>query len=266
MKKIYSKNPVRYFEFGQTIIETMSAIFILIMGVTSALGLAIYANSSSTMITKQIIATGLAREGVEAIKNMRDTNWLKQGAIDKNCYNYASSTPAGIGPVPATCPGSTLTASCCYRNWLTEPGCGGNGNDKGYCLSPGAVPAQVNRTVRIEKNATLKNWIISSPGATPLYQYNLSDWSVAGFLGLYKDLNSAGYVPSGYYRQITLSTLGTNSSGLYNPNIFSGVGPRLEVTSRVWWTDKRCPATAVWPGYGKCSVEIKGYLTNWKNY
>lgn len=256
----------KYFESGQTLIETMSAVFILIMGVTSALGLAIYANSSSTMITKQIIATGLAREGVESVKNMRDVNWLKQLAIDKDCYNYASSTPGGIGPAPATCPGSPMTATCCYRKWLEEPGCAGEGNDKGFCIRPGVPPTEKNYSLRIQEDPSKKNWTLSFPGDTTLYLYNGSDWDALAFDGLYKDSNSPGYSPSGFYRQITLSTLGSNSTGLYDPGSFSGLGPRLEVTSRVWWTDKKCPVSAVWPGYGKCSVEIKGYLTNWKNY
>lgn len=268
MNKIRSKKKIKDLENGQTLIETMSAVFILIMGVTSALGLAIYAYSSSTMITKQIIATGLAREGVEAVKNMRDTNWLKQLSvnINKDCYNYASTTPAGIGPSPATCPGNTSTASCCYRNWLQEPGCAGQGNDKGFCISPGAPPAESNYTLAIQKDPTKKIWVLSSPGNTTLYEYKGSNWDALAFDGLYKDSSSSGYGDSGYRRQITLSTLGSNSSGLYNPTVFSGVAPRLEVTSRVWWTDKKCPSSATWPGHGKCSIEIKGYLTNWKNY
>jgi Tfp pilus assembly protein PilV len=263
-EKLHENN---FTEQGQTLIETMAAVFILIMGVTAALGLAIYANASSTVITKQIIATGLAREGVEAIKNMRDTNWLKQTSIDKNCYNFASSTPSGIGAQPASCPGSAVTASCCYRQWLSGLNCAlhTNLNSAGFCIDPG-VNVEIPYTLSSEKDNLKKIWILTSPGNTNLYIYATSTWGDSGFNGLYKDSSSAGYNSSGFYRQISLSTLGFNSSGLYNPNAFSGVGPRLEITSRVWWTDKRCPDTATWPGYGKCSIEIKGYLTNWKNY
>ena len=74
---------------GQTLIETMVAIFILIMGITAALGLANFSLSSSTSITKQIMGTGLAREGVEAVKNMRDTNWLRD-TFDATCSCYPS--------------------------------------------------------------------------------------------------------------------------------------------------------------------------------
>jgi Tfp pilus assembly protein PilV len=78
-----------YNQNGQTLIETMVAIFILIMGITAALGLANYSLSSSTSVTKQIIGTGLSREGAEAVKNMRDTNWLRD-TFDGTCNCYSS--------------------------------------------------------------------------------------------------------------------------------------------------------------------------------
>ena len=59
---------------GQTLIETLAAVFILVMGVSASVGLAIYAFNTSGGVVKQIIATGLAREGLEAVRNMRDSN------------------------------------------------------------------------------------------------------------------------------------------------------------------------------------------------
>lgn len=75
---------------GQTLIETIAAIFLLTMALTSAIGLSIYAFSASTISQKQVIATSLAAEGVDVIRMMRDSNWLagaaKGGSYDlKNC-------------------------------------------------------------------------------------------------------------------------------------------------------------------------------------
>ena len=58
-------------------------------------------------ITKQIIATGLAREGIEAVKNMRDTNWLKDTLSVNGCYDFAT--------------GQANQANC-YVNWLGQNG------------------------------------------------------------------------------------------------------------------------------------------------
>lgn len=87
---------------GQTLVETMVAVFILVMGITAAAGLAIYSLNATSLVNKQVAAMGLAREGVEALKNMRDTNWLQGRSFDGscNCYtdwqsSYYSLQPAG---------------------------------------------------------------------------------------------------------------------------------------------------------------------------
>ena len=89
-------------EQGQTLIETMVAIFILVMGITAALGLAIYSFNATSLVNKQVVGMGLAREGIEAVKNMRDTNWLKSTQFDSacNCYlnwqiSYYNIKPTG---------------------------------------------------------------------------------------------------------------------------------------------------------------------------
>ncbi|MDB4939859.1 MAG: hypothetical protein JWO40_284 [Candidatus Doudnabacteria bacterium] len=63
-------------QLGQTLIETLVAIFILITGLISAITLAIYSFNSTDNSSKQIVATALAGQGLEAIKNIRDNNWL----------------------------------------------------------------------------------------------------------------------------------------------------------------------------------------------
>ncbi len=72
-KKIAPKNR----QLGQTLIETLVAIFILVTGLVSALSLAVYSFQSSDNSSKQIVGTALARESIEGLRNIRDTNWLK---------------------------------------------------------------------------------------------------------------------------------------------------------------------------------------------
>lgn len=62
---------------GFTIIETLVALTILIVGVTGAFTAASQAISNSTFAKDQVIAFYLAEEGVEMIKNVRDTNALQ---------------------------------------------------------------------------------------------------------------------------------------------------------------------------------------------
>ena len=221
---------------GQTLIETLVAAFILTMGITAAVGLAIFALASSTSVAKQIIATGLAREGVEAVKNMRDTNWLKSSSIDADCYNYSTGA----------------NDAQCYKSWL-DPAGGGN-----YDISPSGG----NQTFYLSYDPTTNDsqifWDLqSSPNRFGLdFDTNVTGGSFAGF---YKPKTNTAHGSSDFYRKITLTT---DNSAPYNQN----EGPRLKVISQVWWTDKNCPRAADWPGLGKCSVEIQTVLTNWKTY
>src|SRR3989338_1470089 len=90
-------------QIGQTLIETIVGIFVLVMGITAALGLATFSLSSSTNIVKQLIGMGLAREGIEAVKNMRDTNWLQDALVPDGCYDFRTDTN---------------DAAPCYQHWL----------------------------------------------------------------------------------------------------------------------------------------------------
>src|SRR6185436_5586231 len=62
---------------GQSLIETIAAIFILTMALTAGLGLAIYAFSRSAVSENQVVASNLAREGIDVVRAMRDTNWME---------------------------------------------------------------------------------------------------------------------------------------------------------------------------------------------
>jgi len=239
-------------QLGQTLIETMAAVFILTMGVTASVGLAVYAFSASTLVTKQIIGTGLAREGIEAVRNMRDTNWLQQTSLD-NCYDFTSS-PIG-----------QLTAKC-YSHWM------GNGGPPYYCINP------TNNSGLGSCNGngdTLDYYILgfdSTNSGTGFWSLQKQDTqgNNVGKYGLDFDPNGSSgfYVPgsnqngsSAYYRKITITKLGDGPN--FNQ---AGLGPKLFVQSQVWWTDKKCPRVVDYPGPGKCSTELDMFLTNWKNY
>lgn len=254
---------------GQTLVETVAAVFILAMGISSALGLAIYANSTSTSITKQIIATGLAREGVEAVKNMRDTNWLKQTTIDRDCYNFQAPTATSTA---ASCPGELNSRTCCYKNWLTGPNCpAGTSKFDGYCINPNPPGHQIYR-LQLDLNAANREWVLTPSPTSPynLYMFQNANWNdPMAFQGLYQYSPAAGYSLSDYSREILLITDNSAEASANNgayPFNQSDIGPQLEIVSRVWWTDKKCPASQDWPGLGKCSIEIREFLTNWKNY
>lgn len=60
---------------GFTILELIVAIFIIITGIVAAASLITYSISAVIIGKSQIIATSLAQEGLEVIRNIRDNNW-----------------------------------------------------------------------------------------------------------------------------------------------------------------------------------------------
>lgn len=93
---------------GQTLIETLLATFILTTSLVAGLSLAIYALTASAVSKNQVIATNLAREGIEAIRMMRDSNWLA-GDVAGGAYGLQS------------CAGAPLNGSFCYPNVFIGP-------------------------------------------------------------------------------------------------------------------------------------------------
>lgn len=63
-------------------IETIIALGLLTVGISGGLSLAIFALGASDYSLSQIVATDLAREGAEVIRNMRDTNWHNDSLVD----------------------------------------------------------------------------------------------------------------------------------------------------------------------------------------
>lgn len=234
---------------GQTLIETLVAIFVLVTGVTAALGLAVYALGTSTGIVKQIVATGLAREGLEAVKQMRDTNWLQQGVIDKNCYNYTDGSLTGW----------------CYTHWLNQQ----------FCLDPsssgcdGAL-ASANYILNFDQSSTTATgfWSLkqqTNPGNYGLL-YDSTNTNNSGFYyssGNGSSCSDSVATISDFCRKITITKI--TDKAPYLPG--QSDGPLVLVQSYVWWVDRRCPRASDFNlANQSCRLEMDMYLTNWKDY
>lgn len=62
---------------GQTLIELIAATFILAVGLVGVLGLTTANVRNQTIGSIRLVASNLAREGIEIARNVRDTNWIK---------------------------------------------------------------------------------------------------------------------------------------------------------------------------------------------
>ncbi len=223
-----------YNQQGQTLIETLVAAFILVMGIVAALGLASYSLSATSNIRQQTIAMGLAREGIEVVKNMRDTNWLRD-TRSSNCKDFLSGQNTAF----------------CYKNWLTA--------SNGYDLNPGGQPGSFINHFYLDYNsaATLPwslvpsndefglNLVVNTQTPSLLYQASRTQATTGNSI---------------FARRITIEA--DNSFAPFND---STTGPRLKITSEVWWKAKGCDMTIL-PVNSKCKVTLSTYLTNWRNF
>lgn len=85
---------VAYFNYktklhGETILEVVIAIGILSLVLFSAFGLIAQSIATHTNIKNRVTAIDLAREGLEIVRNVRDTNWIKYSGDKRTqwlCY------------------------------------------------------------------------------------------------------------------------------------------------------------------------------------
>lgn len=63
--------------WGFTLLETIVAIGILTTGILSVVALMSYNLNQANALKNRVIATSLAEEGIEVMRNIRDTNWLQ---------------------------------------------------------------------------------------------------------------------------------------------------------------------------------------------
>lgn len=72
---------------GLTLLEVIIAIFLITVGVLGALALITRTISVIGISTQKAIASYLAQEGIEVIRNIRDTNWLEYKTDITNPWN-----------------------------------------------------------------------------------------------------------------------------------------------------------------------------------
>ncbi len=62
---------------GESLLEVIIAVSILATIMVSVFSLLIRGASTNVNVTNRVVAINVAREGMEAVRNIRDTNWLK---------------------------------------------------------------------------------------------------------------------------------------------------------------------------------------------
>jgi len=83
-------------ESGQSLVEMIIAIAIILTGLIGALALTISNLTGSAEAGTRVVATNLAKEAVEVARNIRDTNWLKNSAWDSGLSSGSDYTAIAV--------------------------------------------------------------------------------------------------------------------------------------------------------------------------
>lgn len=189
---------------GETLIEVIIALTVLIMGTVGSLHLLGVAGKNNQITKEKVLATDLAREGIEAVRSIRDTNWLRFAGERRVCWNNLDSNA-----------------------------CNDVNND-----GVADTPIENNRAYIAKLDLGNFRWQLSDGGISD--RLNLGDGEIANdavyrlklnpVTGLY---SHTGGDDSPYYREIYTEYLEANQSAA------SASGANiLRVTARVQWLDR----------------------------
>lgn len=125
-----------------TLLEVLIAIFALTIGVMAAFGSIAQAISAATFAKNRLIASFLAQEGIEIVKNIRDSNWIQ----NKN-WNE------GLNPGDYQADYDDLSLSPYLNSFL-------NLSSNGYLYGIGN-PTQFKRKITIQQTPNPKELIVA---------------------------------------------------------------------------------------------------------
>ena len=86
---------------GFTLLELLISIFVIVVAVVAAISLIQQTISFMSLSSSKLIASYLAQEGIEVVRNIRDGNWLQGQNWDYvdasgNFSGYCSSNPCRV--------------------------------------------------------------------------------------------------------------------------------------------------------------------------
>ena len=72
---------------GETILEVLVALVVITIGAATATSLIVSSLKANLFNKDSLVALNLAQEGIEYMRNLRDTNWIKFSADTQGCWN-----------------------------------------------------------------------------------------------------------------------------------------------------------------------------------
>lgn len=95
---------------GNSIVEVMVVMVIVTTGIIGTYRILDSGQKLASTSENRIKAINIAREGIEAVENIRDTNWIKFSSDYNNCWRVKDYNPTCIGSItpPSFLSGSNI--------------------------------------------------------------------------------------------------------------------------------------------------------------
>jgi hypothetical protein len=129
---------------GETLIEVIAALTALVLAGTAAVTVIVSTYQNTALSREYLIAQNLAREAVEGVSNIRDTNWLLYPAEMDQCWMVVTSEecPPGAGMAPTDMGRYTVERK---SNGQYQMKLEGNGSDDDLDLESDRIAAAAYR-------------------------------------------------------------------------------------------------------------------------
>jgi len=220
--------------------ETIIAMSIFAIGIT--LSSALVAGSLRNINTSKnrVIAVNLAREGIEAVRNMRDTNWLKYSSKRRTCWNHMpSSNPAEAcnGDSPIT-PGRYIVYKSEDQRWRLQQINEADTFDETFLYT-----VDIDTSFDTDSDGNKEN-------DSDMYNHRISD--IDDEFDNYA-LGRKNATLTTFHRIITIDYLDNNGTPLGEGNPVTDEYNRMEVTADITWAR----------GGVTHSTELKTHLTDY---
>jgi len=102
---------------AETLAEVLIALTVLAVGTSGSMLLVSMSTRATADMEARLTAYNLAREGVEAVRSIRDTNWLRFPGDREDCWDTYNLT----NPNDCVLTGNTLGASGIVQTYTVEP-------------------------------------------------------------------------------------------------------------------------------------------------
>ncbi len=186
-----------------TLLESIVAIYVFMMGIVGAMTLANQSLSAAAIFKDELIAANLAQEGIELLRNMRDTDFLsslRDPALP--CLRPTCDANAAFNP-PASC--RDLTLGCIFSNPQNDPlrsatgltPCTNTVASGLICTNAFPLRKDVNGFYQYNSGTPtkfdLRLFITASQSRTTILAWPVNDWKVRSTVSWRRRFGTASY-------------------------------------------------------------------------